>query len=1162
MRLRLLLVLGIFLLAFCNYCKGNTFIVTSNADSGPGTLREAIQNAAANGIAVADAILFNLPDISRTGRTIILNSSLPGLSSNLVIDGTSQPGPSFGISDARVQIENIPGSNFTCFEAVQVSGIEIYGLYIKGVYNAQYALEFRQANDIRFGAPGKGNIVTGFAMAFYSDLLTATDPTSNNITFQSNLLGIDESGDTANADTYNFYNFYLRNVKNLTIGGTGNNEGNLMCDNNAMLYFECTRPEDFGFLKIQGNKIGTDRTGLKNLTEFRTSEISINGYNDGTDDIAGTTDIDVEITGNICAARVLLFKIKSYFRIQGNRFGVGADNVTAISNLYAYSLFFEYCGQGIIGGPDVNDKNYIAYTNGDGVGQFHCGAITISRNSFFCNNSGIGYFNWYIYSRPKPFITINNMTATQVSGTALPGSAVELFLDDGCPGCEGKIYLSTVTADINGNWEYDGANALDIVATATDTAGATSEFSTAIISTDSVVVKDATCGKTNGSIKKLRVVSGTTWHWEDENGNIAGNGTELTDVGPGQYKFVTSVGGNDCQTESAFYEIKSINGPSADTTLVSIAQPGCGLNNGAFTYNAAFNDSFEYRWLNSGGEVLSADFSTQNPFNGQGAGQYFLQLRLKYDSTCSVQYGPFTLTNQSGPLLTTDQAQTGNSTCNSSNGFIRNISFQGSTGTVYTGWEDTTGKIVGTGIDLINIGAGKYRLKFKDGSSCDTIVTPYFVIKDTGRIFYDTSRMLIKQSSCKGGDGAISGITSTNATVFTWTNVSSGSIAGNSLDIAGLPPGSYQLTLSNNFGCETTAAPVQVGQARFLPDTVVDVSVFNATCDENNGYIRVNKFSNDPAIYSFEWTDSATNTLISRNSSIEGLSPGFYILRATDSNGCNQRIFAAGIEQSGKPHFDTRALQIFNDTCGGANGAIRQLLIRDSAGGPYTWTWFNAARQPVGHEPNDLVSIPAGSYYATVTDQFNCTVTSNAFSVQNMALSPGAPHVNDLYIPRNSSATISVVDPESGTYDLLNDDGPGSPPIASSATGTFQTPLISADRSFYVRFSKGDCVSPLSKVNVKVFDSTAIYVPNAFTPNNDGLNDQFHVTVYGIINKFSIAIYDRWGNRVYYNTDINGYWDGRMKGEPLPAGVFVYTISALDNNNKAIRRKGIITLLR
>jgi hypothetical protein len=80
------LFLALFFLFFCLRGFSAVFVVTSNADSGPGTLRDALTQAAANGSTEKDYINFNLPDLSETGRTITVLTQLPLVSSNREFD--------------------------------------------------------------------------------------------------------------------------------------------------------------------------------------------------------------------------------------------------------------------------------------------------------------------------------------------------------------------------------------------------------------------------------------------------------------------------------------------------------------------------------------------------------------------------------------------------------------------------------------------------------------------------------------------------------------------------------------------------------------------------------------------------------------------------------------------------------------------------------------------------------------------------------------------------------------------------------------------------------------------------------------------------------------------------------------------------------------------
>jgi hypothetical protein len=89
-------LLLLFLLFYCLKGFSATFVVTGNADSGPGTLRDALTQAAANG--QSNTINFNLPGNTVDARTITLLSSLPQITSSIIIDGTSQPGKPFGVT--------------------------------------------------------------------------------------------------------------------------------------------------------------------------------------------------------------------------------------------------------------------------------------------------------------------------------------------------------------------------------------------------------------------------------------------------------------------------------------------------------------------------------------------------------------------------------------------------------------------------------------------------------------------------------------------------------------------------------------------------------------------------------------------------------------------------------------------------------------------------------------------------------------------------------------------------------------------------------------------------------------------------------------------------------------------------------------------------------
>ncbi len=89
------------------------------------------------------------------------------------------------------------------------------------------------------------------------------------------------------------------------------------------------------------------------------------------------------------------------------------------------------------------------------------------------------------------------------------------------------------------------------------------------------------------------------------------------------------------------------------------------------------------------------------------------------------------------------------------------------------------------------------------------------------------------------------------------------------------------------------------------------------------------------------------------------------------------------------------------------------------------------------------------------------------------------------------------------------------------------------------------------------------YIPNAFTPDGDGINDSF--TGKGVfIKEFEMKIFDRWGNLIFFTDDIDKPWDGKANhgGEMAQRDVYVYTIQVTDFKKRKHDYRGIVTLVR
>lgn len=106
------------------------------------------------------------------------------------------------------------------------------------------------------------------------------------------------------------------------------------------------------------------------------------------------------------------------------------------------------------------------------------------------------------------------------------------------------------------------------------------------------------------------------------------------------------------------------------------------------------------------------------------------------------------------------------------------------------------------------------------------------------------------------------------------------------------------------------------------------------------------------------------------------------------------------------------------------------------------------------------------------------------------------------------------------------------------------------------------CVDTLSKDDlILAQERPELSIPNAFTPNNDGVNDLFDISGFRIQN-YELKIFNEFGDLLYTGTDIAQDWDGRSNGVDQPVGVYFYVITATADDSAPFSRKGIVNLVR
>ncbi|HRO18463.1 MAG TPA: gliding motility-associated C-terminal domain-containing protein, partial [Ferruginibacter sp.] len=150
-------------------------------------------------------------------------------------------------------------------------------------------------------------------------------------------------------------------------------------------------------------------------------------------------------------------------------------------------------------------------------------------------------------------------------------------------------------------------------------------------------------------------------------------------------------------------------------------------------------------------------------------------------------------------------------------------------------------------------------------------------------------------------------------------------------------------------------------------------------------------------------------------------------------------------------------------------------------------------------------------------------------------------------------------------YEVSQDNGTTWTVPSTGATGLSHTvsgllPLQSV--TLIVRATTGTaCLSAASQPLTGTAGGDDLYIPNAFTPNGDGLNDVMQV--YGrSIESLKFVVFNQWGEKIHESTNPANVWDGRHRGQIQPSGVYIYVCEIILRDGTKQIKKGSINLIR
>ncbi|MCB0550401.1 MAG: gliding motility-associated C-terminal domain-containing protein, partial [Phaeodactylibacter sp.] len=174
------------------------------------------------------------------------------------------------------------------------------------------------------------------------------------------------------------------------------------------------------------------------------------------------------------------------------------------------------------------------------------------------------------------------------------------------------------------------------------------------------------------------------------------------------------------------------------------------------------------------------------------------------------------------------------------------------------------------------------------------------------------------------------------------------------------------------------------------------------------------------------------------------------------------------------------------------------------------------------------------------------------------------PYLN----PLGTAQGYSLYRIEGGGAVLLGDYGPNTLEAADNNIDLSNPEQVRS--CYFVEALAEVALNDSTRVVVNSRSNTAcaeqearIYIPNAFSPNEDGRNDEFRPFLqFGTPADYTLSIYDRYGGKLFETTDVDKGWDGKSRGKRVPVGLYVYHVRVEQANGTVIEQSGEVSLLR
>jgi gliding motility-associated-like protein len=466
-------------------------------------------------------------------------------------------------------------------------------------------------------------------------------------------------------------------------------------------------------------------------------------------------------------------------------------------------------------------------------------------------------------------------------------------------------------------------------------------------------------------------------------------------------------------------------------------------------------------------------------------------------------------------------------------------------GLVFTRWTNP-----GATVALLNDNAvavsGTYYIKGSSAAGCSAILPVAVTVNPQPSVIINSPAAVCAPGTIDLTQNSIT-LNSTAGLVFSrWSNAAATIPLVNETAVS--TSGTYYIkgTLQTT-GCAsvkpvtTTVNPLPVG--------TIQTPAVNYICDGGSVILTASSAS------AYQWYADQQLIAGATGASYAATKAGTYSVQFTSVAGCS--AFA-----SNTARLDLLSKAVLAFTTDTRCVAIPVNFTNNStfaASGGISWIW------DFGDGTSSNAVSPVHTYAAAGT--YNVTLTANNASCNNLTDSKTVALIID---QPQAGISYGAVNTFAGTPVLLQARSFGVQYLWQPATGLSNTTTqsttatINQDQVYTVNISAATGCVTTDTVQVKIIQSAEIFVPQAFTPNGDGVNDRLYPIPEGISKLVYFRVFNRWGNMVFQTNDTrreNG-WNGKYNGLDQPAGSYNWIAQAVDLGGKVVSRSGTVMLLK